>query len=108
MRLRKGREFMKKMITAVVALVLIGSIAVVFCACGADDKNMTNDTSAASSVPATDDIGRNDMADVDDGKITDVSGDNNNGVIGDIVTDVSEGISDVVTDISEDASAMMD
>ncbi len=106
MRLRKGREFMKKIITAVLSLALVGCIAVIFCACGADDKDMTDKT---SSPAVSDNLGKNDgTADVNDGKITDVSGDNNNGVIGDIVTDVSEGISDIVTDVSEDASAMVD
>ena len=108
MRLRKGREFMRKIITVVSALVLIGCIAVIFYGCGANDEEMTTTTPATTSAPATDNIGQSDMMDANDGMITDVSGDGDNGVIGDIVTDVSEGISSVVTDVSEDASEMMD
>ncbi len=108
MRLRKGREFMRKIITVVSALVLIGCIAVIFYGCGANDEEMTTTTPATTSTPATDNIGQTDMMDANDGMITDVSGDGDNGVIGDIVTDVSEGVSSVVTDVSEDASEMMD
>ncbi len=108
MRLRKGREFMRKIITVVSALVLIGCIAVIFYGCGANDEEMTTTTPATTSAPATDNIGQTDMMDANDGMITDVSGDGDNGVIGDIVTDVSEGVSSVVTDVSENASEMMD
>ena len=108
MRLRKGREFMRKIITVVSALVLIGCIAVIFYGCGANDEEMTTTPPATTSAPATDNIGQTDMMDANDGMITDVSGDGDNGVIGDIVTDVSEGVSSVVTDVSEDASEMMD
>ena len=102
MRLRKGREFMRKIITVVSALVLIGCIAVIFYGCGANDEEMTTTTPATTSAPATDNIGQTDMMDANDGMITDVSGDDDNGVIGDIVTDMSEMASDMMTDISED------
>ena len=108
MQLRKGREFMRKIIAVVSALVLIGCIAVVFYGCGANDEEMTTTTPADTSAPITDNIGQTDMMDTEDGKITDVSGDNDNGVLGDIVTDVSEGISDAVTDVSEDVSEVME
>ena len=54
--LRKGREFMKKIIAVVAVIVLVGSMVL---------------------------------------------------VLGDIVTDVSEGVSDMVTDMSEDVSRMI-
>ncbi len=109
MQLRKGREFMRKIIAVVSALVLIGCIAVVFYGCGANDEDMTTTTPAATSAPATDNIGDTDMMDANDGKITDVSGENDDGgVLGDIVTDVSEGMSDAMTDISEDVSEVME
>ena len=39
------------------------------------------------------------LPDVSDGMVTDVSGDNENGLVGDIVTDVSEGVSEGVSDM---------
>ena len=41
-----------------------------------------------------------------DGVVTDESVPGDNGVFGDIVTDVSEGLSDMVTDVSEDMRSM--
>lgn len=104
MRLRKGREIMKKIIAVVSALVLIGCVAVVFYGCGAEDKEMTTPTITTTS--ATDNITATDN-NSNDGVVTDQSNDDN-GVIGDMVTDVSEGISEVMTDMSEDVSRMMD
>ena len=108
MRLRKGREFMKKIISLVSALILVGCIAVVFYGCGADDKDMTTTTPALSTVPVTDNMEETDMMDENAGKVTDVSDTNDNGLIGDVVTDISEGLSDVVTDVSEDVSQIME
>ena len=39
------------------------------------------------------------VPDKNDGIVTDVSGENDNGLIGDIVTDVSEGISEGMSDM---------
>lgn len=95
---------MKKIISLVSALILIGCIAVVFYGCGADDENMTTTTTttpALSTVPSTDNMEENGMMDENAGRVTDVSDENDNGVIGDIVTDISEGVSDAVTDVSQ-------
>ena len=43
---------------------------------------------------------------INDGMVTDESTPGDNGVIGDIVTDVSEGLSDMVTDVSDDMRNM--
>ena len=104
MQLRKGREFMKKIIAVISALVLIGCIAVVFYGCGADDEMTTTVPSTTNTTPT-----QNTTMDtnINDGVVTDESGKGDNGVIGDIVTDVSEGISDMVTDMSEGVSRMM-
>jgi hypothetical protein len=48
------------------------------------------------------------MPATNEGMVTDTSEKGDNGVIGDIVTDVSEGISNVVTDMSEDISEIME
>ena len=100
-RLRKGREFMRKIIAVISALLLVGCMAVVFYGCGADDENTTTmpETSDATITQST-----TMMPDKNDGVVTDESEKGDNGVIGDIVTDVSEGISQVVTDVSEGVS----
>lgn len=103
-RLRKGREFMKKIIAVISALLLVGCMAVVFYGCGAEDENTTTipETSKATITEST-----TMKADMNDGVVTDESSKGDNGVIGDIVTDVSEGVSQAVTDMSEGASRMM-
>ncbi len=100
--LRKGRENMKKIITIVSALALIGCMAVLFCACGADDEDMTT----APSISTTRDMTTTDNA-MNDGMVTDESG-SENGVIGDMVTDMSEGVSEMMTDVSEGVSRILD
>ena len=104
MRLRKGREFMRKIIAVISALVLVGCMAVVFYGCGADDENTTTipETSKATVTEST-----TTMSEVNEGIVTDESEKGDNGVIGDIVTDVSEGVSEAVTDVSEGVSRMM-
>ncbi len=96
--LRKGREFMKKIITVIAVAVLIGCMAFVFSGCGGNDENTTTTTPTTSNVTTT----------MNPGIVTDESEEGDNGVLGDIVTDVSEDVSDMVTDMSEDASRMMD
>lgn len=85
--LRKGSEIMKKIITVISALVLVACMATLFYGCGANNEPTTTDTTA--------DITMN------DGIVTDESVRDDNGVIGDIVTDVSEDMSEMVTDISD-------
>lgn len=99
---------MKKTVAVICAFVLVGCVAFAFGGCGMKDDEVTTTLPSDTSVRATDNMDQSDRADINDGKITDVSGDNDNGVLGEIVTDVSEGVSSVVTDISEDAAQMRD
>ena len=97
--LRKGCEKMKKLIAVLSAVLLVGCIAVLFYGCGAKDEDITTTTERiTTTVP---DTTRN------AGVVTDESVPGDNGVIGDIVTDISEGVSDMVTDMSENARNMM-
>lgn len=91
---------MKKIISAAVAVLLAGSIAVIFCACGAKDEDVATTKADSTGVATT----LPNVPDTNEGMITDSSEKTDDGVIGDIITDVSEGISDAVTDISEDIS----
>ncbi|MGN1316338.1 MAG: hypothetical protein ACI4VW_04670 [Acutalibacteraceae bacterium] len=86
---------MKRLITVVAVALLIGCIAFVFTGCGGNDgKNVTSTTIPATSNSATQ----------NPGVVTDESEKGDNGVLGDIVTDISEGVSDAVTDVSEGIS----
>ncbi len=98
--LRKGRENMKKIITIVSALALVGCMAILFWGCGADDKEMTTSPSISTTGNMTTENRTN------PGMVTDESGDQN-GVIGDIVTDMSEGMSEMITDVSEGVSDIL-
>ncbi len=84
---------MKKIITAVSVFVLISCLAVVLYGCGAEDETIT--TNPEVTITTTREA-------TNEGMVTDESERDDNGVIGDAITDVSEGISDIVTDISED------
>lgn len=92
---------MKKIIAIIAVIMLVGCLSVVLTGCGGDtDMTNTDTSSTATSEKLTDDIKNN------PGLVTDESVKGENGVIGDIVTDVSDGISKAVTDISEGASKM--
>lgn len=95
---------MRKIIAVVSALMLIGCMAIVFYGCGADDEMTTTVPSTSITTPA-----ENTTLDtnINDGVVTDEANKGDNGVIGDIVTDISEGISDMVTDVSEGVSDMV-
>ena len=99
--LRKGRENMKKIITIVSALALVGCMAILFWGCGGDDKDMTTSPSISTTGNMTTDNTTN------AGMVTDES-ETENGVIGDIVTDMSEGMSEMITDVSEGISDILD
>ncbi len=88
---------MKKVITVIAVAMLIGCMAFVFSGCGGNDENTTTTTQTTTNVTTT----------MNPGMVTDESEEGDNGVLGDIVTDVSEGVSDMVTDVSEDVSDMM-
>ncbi len=100
--LRKGRENMKKIITIVSALSLVGCMAILLWGCGAEDKDMTTtpSTSTTENMTVTENT-------TNEGMITDQSG-SENGMIGDMVTDMSEGMSEMMTDVSEGVSRMLD
>lgn len=103
-KLPKGCEFMRKIIAIVSALVLVGCIAVVFCGCGADDEQIMTSVPTTTDEPDTQRI----TSETNEGMVTDNNDDRDNGVIGDIVTDVSEGVSDMVTDVSEGVSRILE
>ncbi len=90
---------MKKIITLGIAILVISMVAVLFYGCGNDAEDMTTTTLTTenTTIDTTMDIVT--VPDKNDGVITDVSGENDNGLIGDIVTDVSEGISEGITDM---------
>lgn len=90
---------MKKIITLGLAILVISMVAVLFYGCGndAEDMTTTTPTNENTTIDTTMDIVT--VPDKNDGVITDVSGENDNGLIGDIVTDVSEGISEGMTDM---------
>lgn len=91
---------MKKIITLGIAILVISMVAVLFYGCGNDAEDMTTTTITTTentTIDNTMDIVT--VPDKNDGVITDVSGENDNGLIGDIVTDVSEGISEGMTDM---------
>lgn len=90
---------MKKIITVISAILLVGCIAVAFYGCGAKDEDITTTTN-----PTVSETERT----TNSGMVTDRSEPGNNGVIGDIVTDVSEDVSEMMTDASEDISRVMD
>ena len=99
--LRKGSEYMKKIIAVVAVVLLVGSMVLVFSGCGGDD-NTTSTSTTSTTVPGT-----SDATTQNPGMVTDESQEGENGILGDIVTDVSEGVSDMVTDMSEGASRAM-
>lgn len=92
---------MKKLFTVVAVVLIIGCMAFVFSGCGEEKNNTTTST----TNPTTSDTITTTM---NPGMVTDESEEGENGVLGDIVTDVSEGVSDMVTDVSEGVSRMAD
>lgn len=89
---------MKKLFTVVAVVLIIGCMAFVFSGCGGDDDNTTTNPTTSDNITTT----------MNPGMVTDESEEGENGVLGDIVTDVSEGVSDMVTDVSEGVSRMAD
>lgn len=90
---------MKKLITLGLAILIISMVAVLFYGCGNKSEGTTTTipTSENTTIDTTMDIVT--VPDKNDGVITDVSGENDNGLIGDIVTDVSEDVSEAITDM---------
>lgn len=85
---------MKKIIAIMSAVVLVICLAMVLTGCGGDKDTPTTTTNNTTNTtePVTD----------NPGIVTDESNSGENGVIGDIVTDMSEMASDMMTDVSED------
>ncbi len=84
---------MKKIIAIMSAVVLVICLAMVLTGCGGDKETpTTTNNTTITTEPVTD----------NPGVVTDESNSGENGVIGDIVTDMSEMASDMMTDISED------
>lgn len=91
---------MKKIITLSVAILAIAMVAVLFYGCGNDEGDMTTTvpTTSDTTVDTTMDIVT--VPDQNDGMVSDVSGENNEGLVGDIVDGVSEGVSEGVSDMN--------
>lgn len=87
---------MKKIIAIMSAFVLVVCLAMVLTGCGGDKNTTTTTTTTTTNITTTDNTTEN------PGIVTDESEKGDNGVIGDIVTDMSEMASDVMTDISDD------
>ena len=94
---------MKKIIAVVAVVLIIGSMVFVFSGCGENDANTTTTNGITTTVPGTSEV----TTPKNPGVVTDESKAGENGALGDIVTDISEGVSDMVTDMSEDASRAM-
>ena len=92
---------MKKILTLGVTILVISMVAVLFYGCGNDAEDMTTTTPTTenTTIDTTMDIVT--VPDKNDGMVSDVSGEDKNGLIGDVVTDVSEGVSEGLTDIKD-------
>lgn len=90
---------MKKIITLSVAILCVALVAVLFYGCGNDAEDMTTTTITTTENTTSDTTDIMTLPDVSDGVVSDVSGENENGIVGDIVTDVSEGVSEGARDM---------
>ncbi len=90
---------MKKIITLSVAILCVALVAVLFYGCGNDAEDMTTTTITTTENTTSDTTDIMTLPDVSNGVVSDVSGENENGLLGDIVTDVSEGVSEGAQDM---------
>ena len=90
---------MKKIITLSVAILCVALVAVLFYGCGNDTEDMTTTTMSTTESTSSGAMDIVSVPDVSDGMVSDVSGENDNGLVGDIVTDVSEGVSEGAADM---------
>ncbi len=88
---------MKKILTIGIAVFAITMVAVIFYGCGNDDKDLdtTAPTTTTAESTTADTTMPDTLLDMADGSVTDVSNKGNDGAIGDIADDVSEGITDM-------------
>ena len=90
---------MKKIITLSVAILCVALVAVLFYGCGNNAEDMTTTTITTTENTTLDTTDIVTLPDASDGVVSDVSGENENGLLGDIVTDVSEGVSEGAADM---------
>ena len=90
---------MKKIITLSVAILCVALVAVLFYGCGNDTEDMITPTITTTETMTSDTTDIVTLPDVREGVVSDVSGENENGLLGDIVTDVSEGVSEGAADM---------
>ena len=91
---------MKKIITLGFAILTIAVVAVLFYGCGNKTEDVTTTIPTTElTTDTTMDIVT--VPDKNDGTVSDVSGENDKGIVGDIVDDVSEGVSEGLTDIRD-------
>ena len=90
---------MKKIITLSVAILCVALVAVLFYGCGNNAEDMTTTTITTTENTTLDTTDIVTLPDASDGVVSDVSGENENGLLGDIVTDVSEDVSEGAADM---------
>ena len=90
---------MKKIITLSVAILCVALVAVLFYVCGNNAEDMTTTTITTTENTTLDTTDIVTLPDASDGVVSDVSGENENGLLGDIVTDVSEDVSEGAADM---------
>lgn len=90
---------MKRIITLSVAILCVALVAVLFYGCGNNAEDMTTTTITTTENMTLDTTDIVTLPDASDGVVSDVSGENENGLLGDIVTDVSEGVSEGAADM---------
>ena len=97
---------MKKIIAIMSAFVLVVCLAMVLTGCGGDKNTPTTTTTTTNITTTTENTTEN------PGIVTDESEKGENGVIGDVVTDISEMASDMInlnsTNIKEAYSSLKD
>ncbi len=93
--LRKGREYMKKIMAIFAVVMLVGCMAFVFSGCGGDENDMSTTTPTLTTTRPTT---------TNPGMVTDVSETDDSGVLGELATDISEGLSEMMTDTSTTVS----
>lgn len=83
---------MKKIIAIFAVVMLVGCMAFVFSGCGGEDEKTTTTTTTTSALTT------DRATTTNPGMVTDVSESDDNGALGELITDASEGLSEMMTD----------
>lgn len=95
----KGVTLMKKIISLCVLIALAAVFVTSLTACGDDKK--TNKNTTAQSLVSTTRESTTMLPGEENGRVSDVSREGDNGIAGDIVSDVSRGLTELSEAISE-------